>query len=538
MGLFDFFRRKSAPAAKSPIDLIIDLMPGWRAATAPMNFTAAKAEYVQHYRGWNYVATSAIAKTIACMPPSVCRKADGAEVAEAYRKSLVGKSWQQRESIRSAYRRKYLSSTSRRKALADLQQSDELEPVSLTHPLVKLLRNPNGPDVSWTFWYKIALYMRMTGAAYIWCPPERGGKLPSQLWVIPSHWVRELPGERELIGEYEICPTMMQPHESVGQFGAGWFPGMGGRERRPADQIIKIAYPSPYTIIDGYAPIQAIGTWIDGSDNIDRSRVQVFHNAIFPGCAIEMDKDAKIPSQDEIDRFRAQFTERYAGVVNTRRPTILFPGCKLVPMNMTAVEMDYVNSAEQMRANILSAHGVPQSIVGLVEQTTYANAEASQYNFFGTTIKPDLMLFGQTLTEKLAKRFGEDLVVYWQDPTPNDPDFRLRKFDAMVRGKAATPNEWREAEGLSPWEYGGDDPIGSMGDQPLGWATGDQPMNEAAGMFGGMGGDQPEQGADAMDGVMGELLGGDGAATEPEGGMRSPLAKALSNGNGRNGHAH
>lgn len=518
-GAFSALIGKSQPRAIRQ-DRLIELMSSW---SPHANATAsyARSEYINHFRGWNYVAIKAIAEEIAGRAPSVYQKEDGREVAEKLAKSLRGKSHLEQKSLYSLHRKTYLSPAAKRKSLANLQDSDELRSVGKDHALVKLLRNPNGPDVAWTFWYKLTMFIELTGVGYIWCPPNATGK-PSQLWVIPSHWVYDQPGETELIGSYEIRPVNGGlPQDALG-FGGGWFPGMsGGSETRPATEIIKIAYPSPYSIIDGYAPVAAIATWIQVSNNIDSSRVQRFQNDGFPGVALEIEKDAAMPTDAEFERMEVAFQQKYTGVRNTGRPAILAPGFKIVPLGRTAVEMDYVNSADQSRGNLLSAHRVPQSIAGLVEASTYANAEAASYNFNASCIKPKLTLFGQVFTEKLARRWDDDLIVAWDDPMPNDPEFRLKQNETMYRNQCLTPNEWREDAGRVSWEHGGDDPVGNaMTTQPLGWATGDDPMAGAGGGMPGMG--QPQQpGGDAGDplaGIMGQLLGGDGADTDSGGG--------------------
>lgn len=570
MSLSSYIRRALEailPSKQEQRDRVIDLLPNWSGQQTLTPWAFNRAEFVQHYRGWNYVAIKAIAEQIACMTPLVARVRSGDEIRGQIGKSLrEAKSRGQREQIELSYRRYRRKSLAlKRKALAHLQDCDELEPVSKDHPLCRLLRNPNGPDVAYSFFFKLSMYMELCGAAYIWCPTNRLGK-PAQLWVIPSHWVYEMAGENELVGHYEIRPTagLMTPDQM--SYGMGWFPGAGGRnEKIEADKIIKMAYPNPFSVVDGYAPVGAIGTWIDVSDNMDRSRVQTFYNGIFPGVAVEIDKDFTGPLDDaKIERLRSGLASNYGSVRNTGKPVVLGPGMKLVPWSRTNVEMDYVNSADQNKSWLLAGHKVPQSIAGLTEQSTYANAAAAQWNFFGSTIRPKVMYLGQVMTEKLAKRFGDDLITYWDEPTPHDPEMDLRRRESMYTHQIITPNEWREMESLEPWEHGGDDPVGTPGMTPLPWATGEDPMQGMGGMPGmpGMPGipgqEQPEP---TMGDALGDLGGGEqsGDAAEPtledalgdlssigadgaseSAGLPSPLGKSFCNRiNGKvNGHAH
>lgn len=527
---------------KSRRDRVVELVPNYMAsANTSYQFNWARSEFINAYRGWNYVAIKAICEEIAGLSPSIMKREDGREVHEQYRKSIKAATWEERAAITESHRRLYLSKSMKRKALANLQDSDELKPVSHDHPLCKLLRKPNPSDVSWTFWYKVFMYLELTGASYIWKAKNRLGRT-TQLWVVPSHWVFEFPdreGEK-LIGYYEIRPSVGVYPLDTG-YGAGWFPGGGGSERRPADQFIKIAYPSPYTLVDGYAPVQAIGTWIDVSNNIDRSRVQKFANGAFPGVVLELDKGITDPPDEAAgERIRTAFAETYQGVRNTGKPAILGPGMKMVPYGQTSVEMDYTNSADQSRGNLMAAHRVPQSIAGIVELSTFANAAAAKSNFYSSCIKPKLVLTGQKLTEELANEYDEDLIAYWNEPEAAnaDPDFKLKADDTRLKNQTKTPNEVREDNGDAPWEHGGDDPMGSPGMQPIPWNTGEEPMQMPGMQPGGMPGQeqQPQDGGDdAMDSVMQTLLNGDGAS-EPSG-EKSLNRIASMNGNG-NGKGH
>lgn len=547
------------PNKREQRDRIVDLLPNWQGQQTLTPWVSNRAEFVQHYRGWNYVAVKAIAEEIACLTPVVARVRNGDEVRGQMAKAL--RAGKDRRAVELEYRRMSRKSLAmKRKALAHLQDSDELEPVSKDHPLCRLLRNPNGPDVAFSFFFKLSMYLELTGAAYIWCPVNHFGK-PVQLWVVPSHWVYEMAGENELIDHYEVRPTagLMTPDQM--SYGMGWFPGAGGRnEKVEADKIIKLAYANPFSVVDGFSPTGAIGTWIDVSDNMDRSRVQTFYNGIFPGVAVEIDKDFSGPLDDtKIERLRAGLAANYGNVRNTGKPVVLGPGMKLVPWSRTNVEMDYVNSADQNKSWLLAGHKVPQSIVGLTEQSTYSNAAAGKWNFFGSTIRPKVMFLGQVLTEKLAKRFGDDLITYWEEPTPHDPEMDLRKRESMYSHQIITPNEWREMESLEPWEHGGDDPIGTPGMQPLGWATGEDPMAGMGGMpgmpgaapggeqgqeptmgdaLGDLGGGGDDQGEPTLEDALGDLSGIGGEGASESSGLPSPF-KSLNRINGKvNGHAH
>lgn len=527
MGAMSIFKRIASafapPRADPPADKLVEFLSGWQRSNTIQTSTYTRANQVQQFRGWGYVAIDARASESACLTPKVCRIVDGNEVDDEYRKSLYrAKSLEEREFVRQQRRRKYLSKSMRKKALAHVQDSDEMEQVSSKHDLVKLLQNPNGPDVAYTFFYRMFCYLRLTGVAYIWVVNNVLGK-PMQLWCVPSHWVYEFPTDvlgretNKLIGSYEFRPLNASP----GMFGeamGGWIGGATGKRRVDEYEVIKIAYVNPMSLTDAWSPMQATASWTDTSNAIDTTRVQTLYHGAYPGVVLQLDKEVINPDQPTLERIRDKFEEKVAGVRNFRKAYVLAPGLTIAPSPwQSSVELDHVNSATQIRDWQLAAHRTGPTIAGITEQTSFAADTAARQGFYHGTLRPDLMLVGQVLTEKLAPRFEDDLCVWYDDPTPDDPEFLLKKAETMDRLSANSPNEVREDFGDEPWEYGGDNPRGTMGVQELPWNTGE--VSPMPGMDGGM---MPgEEGGDPMDSVMSELMNGGNDGSD-EGGKWTP----------------
>jgi phage portal protein BeeE len=526
--------------------IVTMLMPGGGSFN---DWTANRPELAGHFRGWNYVAIHALCCEIAGLQPQVARVVDQAEQdgeVEKVLKSLhSATSTFERSLVQKAYqRKKALRTKLTRKALAHMQGGDELEPVDKDHPLIRLLRNPNGPDTSWTYFYRGTMFGRLCGVQYANIVRDRLGR-PAELWPLPAHWVREKRGDKQFVDWYEVRPTGTISPETMSQW---WFPGFSGTAKIRPQDMIKIAYPSPHSITDGYSPITAMGAWIDVSEAMDQSKVRSFTNGWFPGVVIEIDKDYDEPNQPEIDRVQAMVAEKYTEVRNTKKPVILGPGMKMVPNN-TPVDLDYVNGGDQIKNWILAAHRTGESVVGLAENTTFASMVASRANYYQGAVKPELTLLGQMYTEKLAKEFGEDLVVYWDNPVPEDPEMELKKRVAKFAAGALSPNQWLTADGEEPWDHGGDDPFLPMGLQEMPWCTGVQdPYMQQQGAPGG---GSPPAGGD-LDSLMGQddssggipsplkeedaaepaqslptPLGGDGGSEAPHTSLPTPLKKRL-----------
>lgn len=437
----------------------------------PGNWTANRFELAGHFRGWPYVAIDTICREIAILPPTFARVVSAPAVRDRVEKSLrTGMSW---DAALKLERLKLFSRPQKKKSLIHIQGNDEIEPFPTAHPAVKLFHKPNPHDYYWTFAYKIAMNLKLHGTAYIWDVRDHLGR-PCELWPIPSHWVRDIPGRNRLIDGYEVWPASGYVPTDLGM---GFYPGIvGGRARFDYSEMIVIRYPSPISHIDGYSPMQAVGPWVDISNNIDSSRVQTFMNGAFPGVVIEIDPMAGELSPEEGERLKAKILAEWTGVRHTKRPVVLTKGITLKPFTQATSELEYNQSSEQMRSHLLATYKVPQSMVGLVEPSTFSNADAAKLNFYRSTMKPELSYWSQVFTHWGKEAFEDkDFIGYWPDPTPEDPDYILRRQDQGLRNGTTHPNEVREEQGKEPYEYGGDDPQISMGAHFVGWNTGQAP---------------------------------------------------------------
>lgn len=387
-------------------------------ATAGSNLTGAwtdsRIEQVRHFKHWVYVAVSRIAEKVAQMQPQVSVVRD---LGPDRGPGMAGANF-----------------AGRHKALTQLQEREQLEPVPHDHRMVRLLRNPNPYDTAFDLWYETSMYLDLTGSAYWWTPLDALG-LPTEIWVLPSHWMWPIIGKNRLIDGYQMRPIEGR-HYSY-EF--------------PADEVIHFKTKSPISKIDGYAPQTAGSQWIDSSEAVDRSVWHSYRNGVLPQLQIELDANVTDPDDAVLERIHARIQQRYAGAMNTSRPLVLPPGFKAKPLNIKASEMLFADSADRLRDNILALFGVPAIVAGLVQDMTYGAILAAQTGFCSFRINPRLVYLSQVITEKLAWDFDTKLRVWWLDATPEDPSARERELMTDIKAGAITKNELRAIRGRSPW---------------------------------------------------------------------------------------
>lgn len=455
---------------------------GWF-GTGPGGWSQDRTLQVQQFRGWVYCAVRAIAEEIAGQPIQVAYRRDPEQAQEDRADGKAGR-----------YIPKW--SRVRTKALARLQSHEELELVPHTHPLRRLLDNPNPPDTHESFWQKLEINIELTGNGYIWALPNQLG-YPMELWPRPSHWVWPAPRTPEqieagvLVSGYEIRPYGVRAGSGV---------------VIPAEEIIHIALPHALTPLDGFSPLAAGAPWIDTLNAIDSSRYSAMKQGIWPGLIITLLADVMDPDQPTLDRINERFAQKYQGHDRMGRPLILGPGMDIKQATRPPAEMDFVGGSDQLRDWVLSLFRVPKAVLGITAEVNKASMEAASANFARWCVKPRLRLIDGILTEKLARRFDENLVVFHEDPTPDDPTQLNADLTLDLQYGVRTYNEVRAVRGLEPYPHGGDDPLVPTTLAVVPYGTGD-----AGASAGGPGG------LDALDALFAQLRRPTGGADEGSG---------------------
>lgn len=309
-------------------------------------------------------------------------------------------------------------------------------PLPHDHPLARLLDDPNPWSTPWELWYLTAVYLELTGNCYWYTPPFTVGRtrlrLPGELWVVPSPWVRVLPDRNDYVRGYHVAPPGIPPVE----FGP--------------DEIVHLKYPNPLDPLYGLSPLQANALTVDANTELQKSRYQAFRAGQRPGVVLQTEQTLTEPT---VRRLEEKIQARFGGRENWHRPLVLEQGLKASPWTLSPAEMDYLNSSRMTRDEIFALFRVPGPIAGLVENPGLgANIWfGARVMFCEGTIQPKLALIGQALTRDLARRFGPDVVVAFPDCSPRNQDQR-RADDALdARTGLRTYNEIRKTRGLKPY---------------------------------------------------------------------------------------
>lgn len=414
------------------------------------------AEQYTHFTGWTYVVISRIATRLAGQKVKMGRKTESPSVTSWNWDRTPGKRLSILDKMRAPNYVKNLD--------MDMEMIED-------HPLLKAIQRPNNVMTNWSLIYITIASMELTGKAYWWFIEEDDGSL--SIWPLPSDWVTPVHSDNHLFERYRIHPG--------GQSGVS--------EIVDGKDIAYFCLPDPSNPVGAVSPLQSQAPAIAIDEEIQSSQYRFFKNGIFPGMKITTGRlpsmtgtgegPRPILTSDQRREIREVARALWQSSTNFNEPFIVDGLIEDIQrISQTGEEMSFIESATFNKSRIFQAFGCNPYIVGEVTGVNKAQAVVAESNFNMNVLSPLASMIG----EKMSAHIGEDDVFFWLElPETNDPDQKLRNWQAAMPLQIVTVNEVRRELLQLP-------PLGTERDDELVGNAG------GGGFGGGFGGGAPQQG--------------------------------------------
>ncbi|WP_062016502.1 phage portal protein [Aureimonas sp. AU4] len=290
------------------------------------------------------------------------------------------------------------------------------------HPMLGLLRRPNGAQDGAALVEALCGHLLLSGAAHLEAVMLDGE--PRLLHALRPDTVRTLAGNDGWPAAVELRHGASVRRLSL--------EGEGGRP----PQVLAIRLFHPLGEADGFAPLEAARTALDLHNAATRWNKALLDNSARPsGALVYQPGDGSNLSPDQFDRLKSELENGYVGAARAGRPMLLEGGLDWKTMALSPRDMDFVEARNGAARDIAVAFGVPPMLLGIPGDATYANYAEANRALFRLTVLP--------LVSRLCAAVGD-----WLAALHGEPALRLG-FDAdRIEGLALEREAlWRRLGG-------------------------------------------------------------------------------------------
>ncbi len=171
-------------------------------------------------------------------------------------------------------------------------------------------------------------------------------------------------------------------------------------------------------------------------------------NGARPSGVLQTDKTLSV---DAAKRLKAQWVEYQAGVQNVGATAVLEEGLKWQPLQLTAVDLQFIAQQNLSVQDVARFFGVPPRKLFQPDITRGSTIIAEDQSYVNETVAPDL----EAIEQKFSRTFGlhEEGIGVDLDESPllrADPMTRYNIGRIGILSGMISPNEWRRGERLPP----------------------------------------------------------------------------------------
>lgn len=298
-----------------------------------------------------------------------------------------------------------------------------------SHPLLDLLDQPNTETSKNDALYIIQSHKKLTGDAF-WLKIRNGSQVIA---------LRELPPDKIVLNLQ--APTPTDPTVILNYIYKDTINGEQVTETYETKDIIHFKKPNPRNAFRGLGAVEALKETIDLDNLTSDTTMKYFLNGAIQNFALTT--DAKI-TEDQLKRLKAEIRASISGNSNAFNVPIFGGGLTPTDISYSNKEMQFLDQLEWYRDKIMVGFGNTKASIGIIDDVNRASHESSINSWLNSTVMPDMQAIVNTLNEFLVPEFGENLVLGFANPVPEDRTDDIEEATKLYAGNIITRAEARD----------------------------------------------------------------------------------------------
>ena len=309
------------------------------------------------------------------------------------------------------------------------------EDVPMNHPVYRTFAKPN----PWMSWYDLMegtmTFLEINGNGYWEIEPDEQGN-PVNFYLLRSDRMRPVPHPKNRVRGYVYEPSL------------------DSRIPFNPEQILQFRYFNPKSEVLGMSPMTAAIAALTSDFYAVGNMKDVFKNASRVEGVLEAEGTL---SEGAYKRVKENWAKSFKGVGKTHRTAILEEGLKFHEVSLSPKDMEFILQRKFSREEILAVYGVPPVIVGLMEDTSWANAREQRREFWTGTLIPKGNKVESAINVELMPRLYEGIYMEFDlkgiTALSEDLEKQATRLSNLVSRGILTINDARRIMGYKevPW---------------------------------------------------------------------------------------
>ena len=243
-------------------------------------------------------------------------------------------------------------------------------------------------------------HLELVGETFLLIERDENGT-PRELWNLPPTWVVDIPSAQTPYYRVQYGTTDMIVEEG--------------------DMLwLKVCDPSnPYSRGTGIG--QSLGDELDADEFAAKHVKSWFYNRATPDLLVGV----KGASEDQLRGAKQSWEDNHRGFKRAYGSHWHSGEMQVTQLGQTFADQQLVQFREFERDIIVNTFGVPPEILGILENSNRATIESADYLFTKWVIVPRLEFWRTEMQKYLAPMFGDDILIEYINPVPEDKDHNL-----------------------------------------------------------------------------------------------------------------
>ena len=316
------------------------------------------------------------------------------------------------------------------------------------HPFIDMMAQANPIMDGFELIELTILYQELLGDAYLLKIKDSMGTL-RQSWPLLAQHVKILPDPARFVKGYE--------------YGQGIT-----KVTFDADEVSHHRYVNPEDYYYGKSPLQAASASVILQEDMEGYESALFRNRARPDQVLVASEPIAKTARKAAE---VEFNRTLRGVAKSGKTVMLPYGVDLKQLSFSPKELSYLLGRKTTRDDVASIFDIP-AVMLTPDAGNRSKDEAAEYLHAKYGIFPRCRRTEQRFNQDFISEYDDRLFCAFDDPVPEDKEFRLEEQTAHLRTGYSSINEERGLSGLNPTDWG-DEPILPANMTPLSTHTGD-----------------------------------------------------------------